>query len=295
MNTLSVFQYQSGRTYLKDAIAEKKRLEADFSIRKFCKGSNFGSHAHLVMILNGRRRMTLKQVPALATGLGLTTQERIYLQTLIQLDNANSDEEKDLCKLFLNDLNPRREYRIAEIEHYHAIADWIHMAILTLAKIEGARITAEAIYPLIGEKVSIPKIREAIERLLELGLLKEETDGRLAPAFSSVKTKDDISNKGAREYHRQVGRLAVDAIEDQSPAIREFQSFALTLPSGKIDLAKEMIRKFRHQLVQILENEPGAEVYQCNLQFFKLVECPSNESKVTRDEPHSGVSRNDLP
>ena len=292
MTQLSVFHYQSARDYLKDAIAEKKRLLPDFSIRKFCKASNFGSHSLLVMILNGRRRMTLKQVPALVEGFTLSSEERIFLQTLIQLDNSTSEEEKNLCKLWLNDLNPKRDYRIVEIEQYHVIADWIHMAILTLAKIKGALISPENIYHLVNEKVPVPKIREALERLLDLGLLKKEIDGTFTPAFASVKTKDDVSNKGAREYHKQVARLAIDAVEEQSPDIREFQSFALTVPEGKIPLAKELIRKFRHQLVQVLDAEPGSEIYQCNLHFFKLVESSSILSKVTRDAAKSSESSN---
>lgn len=289
MTDLSVFQYQSARDYLKDAISERKRHSPDFSIRKFCKLSNFGSHSHLVMILNGSRRVTLKQVPALAAGLNLTSEERVYFQTLIQLDNATSEEEKNLCKLWLNDLNPRREYRILEVEQYHMIADWIHMAVLTLAKIEGASITPENVFQLVHGKVPLPKIREAIERLLDLGLLKEE-GGKLKPSFQSVKTKDDVSSKGAREYHKQVSRLAAEAVEEQPPEIREFQSFALTVPQGKIPFVKNLIRKFRHQLVQIMEAEPGHEVYQCNLHFFKLVESPSNLSKVTSDDKITGES-----
>lgn len=282
MNTLSVFQYQSARTFLKDAIAEKKRLAPDFSIRKFCKASNFGSHAHLVMILNGRRRMTLKQVPALATGLALTSAERVYLQTLIQLDNSSSEEEKNLCRLWLNDLNPRREYRIAEVEQYHAVADWIHMAILTLAKIEGADLSPECVHRLVREKVPVPKIREAIDRLLDLGLLREE-NGTLAPTFESVRTKNDVANRGAREYHKQVARLATEAVEEQVPEEREFQSFALAVPAGKVPFAKDLLRKFRHQFVQLIETDAaaGSEVYQCNLHFFKIADRPSTPSKAT--------------
>ena len=281
METVSVYQYQSAIEYLKDAIAEKKRSDESFSIRRFCKQIGFGSHAYLVMILNGRRSLTLKQVPSLATGLSLNSDERIFFQTLIQLENAGSEDEKNLVKLWLNGLNPKPEYRIVEVEQYHLIANWIHMAILTLAKIEGAKITPENIYEMIHKKIPLALVREATERLLNMGLLKEQ-DGKILPCQNSVRTKDDVSSKGAREYHRQVAKLAIDATEEQDPSIREFQSFALTVPEGKINLAKDMIRKFRHQFVQVMESEPGYEVYQCNLQFFKLVESPSTLKKTQR-------------
>lgn len=289
MERLSVYQYQSAIEFLKDSIAEKKRTDESFSLRKFSRQINFGAHSYLVMILRGRRSLTLKQVPPLSEGLDLNHDERVYFQTLIQLDNAKTDEEKNLIKLWLNDLNPRREYRILEVEQYHLIADWIHMAILTLAKIKGAEITPENIYELIDHKVALPKVREAFERLLDLGYLKEEA-GKITPAQESVKTKDGVPNKGAREYHKQVSKLAIEAIEEQDTTMREFQSFAVTLPEGKITLAKDMIRKFRNQLALVLESEPGHDVYQCNLQFFRLAKNPSSVKRPKVSKAKAEVS-----
>jgi uncharacterized protein (TIGR02147 family) len=295
MNELSIYQYQSAREFLKDSLLEKKRVEPQFSIRKFCKTYDFGSHAYLVMILKGKRNLNLKQIPTLSAGLSLNSDEKIYLQTLIQLDNAKSDEEKNLYKLWLNDLNPKREYRIAEVEHYHVIADWIHMAILTLTKIKGAEISAESIYELTNHKVSISKINEALERLFDLNLLVKE-NGIIKATFNSVRTRDDVSNKGVREYHKQVAKLACDALEEQSPEVREYQSFAFTVPKTKITLAKEMIRKFRHQLCQVMEAEPGDDVYQMNLHFFRLMERPSVEAKALapKENDGSGIRNNPM-
>ena len=297
MSELSVFQYQSARDYLRDQFATLKQTDAGFSARKFCRQTDFGSHALLVMIMRGKRKLTLKQVPALVKGFRLNSEERIYLQTLIQLDNAKSEEEKNFCKLWLNDINPRKDYRILEIEQYHLIADWIHMAILTLAKIPGLKISAESVYSLIDpkltqNKLTLPQVRQAIERLLDLGLLREDGDS-LTPTQNSVRTKDDVSSRGAREYHRQVARLGIEALEAQKPDEREFQSFALTIPQGKIPLAKDMIRKFRHQMVQVMESEPGSDVYQCNLQFFRLTESPlsSLQTQATEDESHRAMSK----
>ena len=281
MNKVTVFQYQSGRLFLTDAIAELKRSDPEFSVRRFCKMSGLGSHALLIMLLNGKRKMTLKQVPALAHAFQLNTIERTYLQTLIQLDNSNSVEEKDLYKLWLNDLNPKADLKFVEIEHQQVIANWIHMTILTLGKIEGAELTAENIYVLIHKRISLSEVRQALTRLLDLGLLSE-VEGRLIPSQSGVRTKDDVSNKASREYHKQVSMLACESLEEQAPNIREFQSFALTVPEGKISLAKEMIRKFRNQLVLVLEQEPGVDVYQCNIQFFRLTESPLSERSQSK-------------
>lgn len=283
MNLVSIYQYRSAASYLRDAFEEKKKTDTEFSIRKFCRTHKFGSHAYLLMILKGKRKLNLKQVPSLVEGLELTGTERAYLQTMIQFDGARTEEERDLYTLWMNDLNPKREFRILEAEQYRVISDWIHMTILTLAKIKDADLSPDTIHLLVNKKVSLPQIRGALERLVDLGLLVEKK-GKYAPTFNSVTTQDDISNRGAREYHKQVARLAIDAVEEQKPDEREFQSFAVTVPTDKISLAKDMIRKFRHQFAAAMEAKPGDEVYQCNLQFFRLTDHSKQNSKLPKKE-----------
>lgn len=290
---ISVFQYQSARTYLKDQVTLQKKTDPSFSVRRFARHSEVGSHALLVMLLNGKRRMTLKQAPAFAKAFQMSSLEHMYFKMLIQLDNATSEEERDLCKLWLNDLNPSPEHKMVEVEHFHLISNWVHMAIITLAKIPGVQLTADSIHGLLGQKVSLPECRQALERLIELELLIQK-DGQWIPAQTWVRTKDDVANRGAREYHKQVGQLGIQAIEGQSVDEREFQGFALTVPKDKIHLAKEMIRKFRHQLVTTLEAEPGEQVYQCNIQFFRLTEHPQTLKTKSAVNEGADVVQNEI-
>ena len=111
----------------------------------------------------------------------------------------------------------------------------------------------------------------------------EEKNGKLICTFQRVTTRDDVANRGARSYHKQVAELAAQAIESQPVEEREYQSFAVSVPRAKVKLAKEMIRKFRTQFYEAMTSEPGDEVYQTNIQFFRLTESPS-EMVLTEDE-----------
>ena len=243
------------------------------------------SHALLVMILQGKRSLSLKQVPYFSKGMNLSTPERLYFQALIQFENASSPEEKDLCRLWLDEANPGKEYRVREIDEYIVIAHWVHMAILALTDNKNFSGKPEEIKLRLGEKVSLAEIRSALERLRALDLVREEK-GRLICTSARVTTKDDVANRGAREYHKQVARLGIDSIERQSVDEREFQSFAVSVPKAKIPLAKEMIRKFRTQFYQAMTMEPGDEVYQTQIQFFRLTERPSKA--VSKEDEGTG-------
>lgn len=288
MRRPEIFQYQSAHRYLLDFVAVRQKTDPAFSIRRWAKETGV-SHALIVMLLNGKRSLTLKQSPALAKGMNLSSPEKLYLQALIQFENADSDEEKELCRLWLSEVNPGKKFEVRELDEYLVISHWVHMAILAMTDLKEFRGTPEEISRKLGNRVSIHEIRSALERLKDLGLV-EERDGRLTCTCQRVTTRDDIANKGAREYHKQVAALVPDAIDTQDVEEREFQSFALSVPRSKIKLAKEMIRKFRTQLEEAMSQEPGDDVYQANIQFFRLTESPSE--MVPKEDAGAGSEQN---
>jgi uncharacterized protein (TIGR02147 family) len=284
----TIFNYQSARRYLLDYVEQKQTTDPEFSLRKWTKAMGMSSHAHLVMILQGKRPITLRQVPYFTKGMNLSSPERLYLQALIQFENAQTPEEKNLCHLWLSEANPGQNFRIREIDEYVVIAHWVHMAILAMTANKNFKGTAEEILHRLGNKITLAEIRSALERLKDLNLLVEK-NGRWVCTFGRVTTKDDVSNRGAREYHKQVAKLGIEAIENQNVQEREFQSFAVSVPHSKIAVAKEMIRKFRSQFYEAMTSEPGDEVYQTQIQFFRLTERPS---KLVSKEDEGTGSKN---
>jgi len=269
----SIYNYQSAKSYLTDFINLSKK-NTDFSLRKWSKFMGLKSHAHLVMILQGKRKLSLKHVPFLAKGLNLSSEERLFFQALIQFENAITPEEKDLCKLWLSDLVPHGEFRSFEIDEYSVLSNWIHMAILAMTHLKNPPKNAIEINELLGEEATLYEVNSAIERLVNLELLKFE-NCKYISTYKSLNTKNEVASKGARNYHKQVAELGIEAIETQSLEQREFQSFALCVSKKNIPIIKEKIRKFRAELRELNEFEPGDQVYQTVIQFFQLTKNPS--------------------
>lgn len=284
MSEVSVYNYQSPRQYLLDALADRQRTSPGFSVRSLAREMGMKSHALLVMLLQGKRPLRVKHAIPIARGLGLSSQERLYLQALIQFDSAEDAEEKQLCSLWLADLHPARTFRTKELDEFSMIAHWIHTAILSMVEIPGFEGTPEDVVRRLGNKVGIHEARAALERLESLGLLIRNPQGLLEARYDSVTTRNDLRNEGGRKYHQTILALAIDAIENVPLSQREYQSLSLAVPRCKIPLAKEMIRKFRAQFVKAISSEgpesglPAEEVCQLNIQFFQLTESPSGVS-----------------
>jgi uncharacterized protein (TIGR02147 family) len=272
----SVFQYRSASRFLLDRVVERQKADRRFSIRKWAKEMGFPSHSLLAMVLQGKRSLTLKQVPYLARGLGLSTPEKLFFQGLIQVENARTSEEKEWCETWLSELRPKtvaNDY-VREIDEYLTIANWIHPALLALSDTrESFRDADEAIRKLELDASNV-EIRAAIERLSALGLLRKDSSGIYRATCERMTSRDDVANRGVREYHKQCATLAAERVEQQDVLEREFQSMAIAIPTSRLPLAKELIRKFRTQFSEAMSSEHCDQVYQMNLHFFRLTESP---------------------
>ena len=125
---------------------------------------------------------------------------------------------------------------------------------------------------------------------MNLELIEWDENNRLIPTCNRISTKDDIANKGARKYHKQVLGLAVDAIEEVHLDCREFQSFVMAVDKNKVPIAKEMIRKFRKKLSKAVSGD-GDNIYQTSIQFFQLTSDPEEifeDKNVAQDKEQQG-------
>ncbi len=282
----SIYQYRSASRYLLDRVTEKQKADRKFSVRKWTKEMGYPSHTLLAMVLQGKRNLTLKQVPYLAKGLDLSTPDKLFFQGLIQIENAKTPEEKEWCELWLSELRPSsvEKNHVREIDEYTTIANWIHPAILALSDTRESFRDSEEAAEKLDSRLPKTEVRAAIDRLLSLELIKKDHSGRYRATCKRMTSKDDVANKGVREYHKQSAALVQDRIDSQNVLEREFQSMAIAVPTSRIPLAKEMIRKFRTQFSESMTTENANEVYQFNMHFFRLTENPSKIESLKESE-----------
>lgn len=277
---ISIFNYQNSRQYLVDKVKNLQHQDPSLSIRVLAKRMGMKSHTLLLMLLQGKRPLRVKHAAALAKGFDLSSQERLYLQALIQFDSSEDVEEKQLCQLWLSDLHPAEPLKIRQIEEFELVSNWLHMAILALSDTHGFDPSAESIAKRFGSRATVGEVRSAMERLKNMKLIEFDEDGRFRPTHHRVTTADDVANAGARKYHRGVMGLADQALDAIPLERREFQGFSIAIPDEKVPLAKEMIRKFRSQFAQAMSGDSANQVYQMNIQFFQLTESPARMGRA---------------
>jgi uncharacterized protein (TIGR02147 family) len=225
--------------------------------------------------MKGNRPIRLKDAAFLSKGCELTPAESLYFRALIQLEQASTLEEKDLCQIWLKDLHPGKEFRTREIDEFHAVSHWLYTALWALCETrlwDGNAKTAWKSLTALGHTLTLNEVEQAMERLVALDLLRADPSGVLRPTLEQWTSRNDIANAGVQRYHAESSKLASQSIERTGLDEREFQSFSISLQREHLPRAKEMIRKFRHQFISAFGQDAGDDVYQVNLQFFRLTD-----------------------
>lgn len=162
----------------------------------------------------------------------------------------------------------RRESIALDVDQYHAISEWYHFAILSLAETRGFRSDARWIGCRLG--ISADIALAAVERLLRMGLLNQEKNGRWAATGKSYATTDGIVNLALRKSHQRNLELAKASLETDPIDRRDFTAMTMVADPAKLPEAKRRIREFRDELSAFLEDGDKSEVFKICLQLFPL-------------------------
>ena len=234
-------------TILEERLLAAQSRSAAFSQRAFAKRLGLSSGS-LSEILRRRRSVSPKLAQRLASRLGL------------------SPAERKRAGLARESLPPAESLLAAHT--FSLIADWWHYAILNLTTTKGFRSDPAWISRRLG--ITPSRTREAIARLLELGLLEKGPGQILRRTKGRLNTGDHERDYAIRRSHLSDLGLAERALLDLPTEERDFSSSTFTVKPESLPKLRALIRHFHDELMDEAEALPGEEVYRLAIQLFPL-------------------------
>jgi uncharacterized protein (TIGR02147 family) len=162
------------------------------------------------------------------------------------------------------------------MEVFQVIAEAQHYAILEYFKLKNKSFEPAAIAEGLGLEVSV--VTKALQRLLEVGLLKQGEHG-LTPADESSSSILNVStSKAHREQQCQILEAAIDAVKNVPIERRSQSSMTMAIDSAKLPEARELIKSFRRDLGRLLSTSPDLDsVYQLSISLYPVTQLKNNE------------------
>ncbi len=264
------------RLRLQQELVSRCKKNPHYSLRAFARSINVSSSA-LSAMLNGKRPITTTSINKLGMAIGLEPKEISRYKVLSQQKKFNSTLES----------TGKSEFQQITLDTYAIISDWYHYAILELIRVKDFNPSVAWVAKSLGITKSEANI--AVERLQRVGLLEITPRGRWVDTTAdglATNILDDLTSAASRKLQKQILEMSLRALEEMpTTELRSHTSLTLAIHPEDIPMAKEKIKQFRRELVEMFEsNKRPTEVYHVNVSLYpitKISRARGSESDTT--------------
>ena len=262
-------RYSNFREFLRDFYLERKA--SGFSFREFSKMAGYSSPVFLKLVIEGKANLSPVGTERVANAVGLAGADLEYFRVLVSMNQCSDEQNKKELFKTLREIAKANKVKILGEEQYDYYESWITPVLReALPKMPGA--SASEIAKVLTFKSSPGEIKKAIQVLLDAGLLAKGKDGKFVQTDHKISTGDlEIPSFAVRDMHRQMGKLAVDALDSVPPEERDISGLTLGVAEESLPRLKREIEEFRRKISSIVTETPKtSRVYRMNIQFFPL-------------------------
>lgn len=263
-----IYQYESAPRFLKAVLDSQK--QRNLSLRGFSQRAGIKSPATLSLILRGKRAITSDMGHRLSDALNLQGRRKSYFLSLCRLTTLEGREESVRLQEELLQLRAVASTEPLQMAQYRFLSNWSYVTLYVLVGLSDFTPDTELLARKLGNGITAREVANALDDLMQLGLLVKDGDRYRQGLGSVIKTSEDVASLAIQSFHRQMGALALKALNGPV-AEREFTGTTVAVAPEQLPEVKEQIRKFRENLDQFIERGKNRKrVYQLNVQFFPI-------------------------
>jgi uncharacterized protein (TIGR02147 family) len=204
--------------------------------------------------------------------MGLNKKETRFLEALAAFNQAEDAETKRHYLEILHGLKKERVGALLTKDQFVCISNWYHSVIIELVNLPHFSEDPEWIKKELGGRIGIREIKDAINNLLRLGLLKRNEAGRLVQSENALVTEDDVRHTAAYVFHQQMLSLAKEVLAASHSSTREIAGMTIAVSEKQFKEIKSMMRDFEDSIVRYMSDNPDLPraVVQLNMQLFHV-------------------------
>lgn len=288
-SAIDVFRYLDYRRYLADYYRSKK--SRGFSYRAFSRAAGLGAPNYLKLVIGGQRNLTAAMAARFAAACGLSGEAAEYFAQLVEFNQARNVEQRNRSYARLIAFSRYRRGHKLDLAQAAYHSTWFAPAIRELAASAQFREDAEWLAEALWPKIKPSEAKQALETLLELGLLERDAHGRLRQTTPVVSTGPETLGMHITNYHAEMMRRATAAMELVPAASRDISALTFCVGPSGLQRLKQRIQEIRRELIELVEAEPDRnQVVQLNLQLFPLSR-PIGEHERAAGKPGKTVKK----
>lgn len=273
-NKINIYDYSDYRKFLQEFYELEKSLDPTFSYRIFAAAINMDASL-LVKILQGKRHVSTKNIETFVQFFRFKEGKAEYFREMVAYGKAKNDEQ---VRKHFETLQKMRPSSCRELDEarYRYFQQWFYPMIRSALDVfdyrrpEHAAALGDSCIP----KISANQVENAVDALLQLGLVHRRKDGRIVPTDAHLKTKEHWLSASISDYQKSIAELAHRSIAETPKEERDISTLTMALDSSQIQRIRDIIAEARRSIVNVANSMPSQicdSVYQLNFQLFPMM------------------------
>ncbi|WP_407443132.1 TIGR02147 family protein [Fibrobacter sp.] len=265
----SIYDYTDYRDIIRDFYLEKKQNNSKYSYSVL--GMAIGLDAsHVFCIVEKKRNLPVRCVPAVKKVLGLTGRASQYFDLLLAASRTKSEKTRTEIlekAILLRDI--KRHYLEAKEQKY--LSDWWTPVIRALIEVNQGRVNAKEIADTLEPPIGEDKVQESIDLLKDLGFIQPLGNDRVRLSDAHITITGEERAQAIRQFQANVMQIGARSLNTIDPADRDISTLTMAVDQKGFEDIKSMIQEFRKE-VQIRVDKCGkpTRVLQMNLALFPV-------------------------
>ena len=270
-----ILQYLDFRDFLRDYCDQRRAADPEFSQRTFAREAALppSSSSLLPAIVKGRRNLSQNLRIKFGKALKLGDRDYRYFDLLVQFNQAKGMTEKNFFFAQLSKFRSSRAQIVGETQYrffskWYYSAVWNYFGIDQKTKHPGA--IAQRIYPAITQS----QAEEAVQLLLEIGLIKKTASG-YAVTDKHIYTEKNVQAMAARQHIQELTGMAMQVFESLPAESRQYNALMFSISEDGFKAIKDRIRSFQEELREIIDRDGKEDrIYTLTMQLFPNSKAP---------------------
>jgi len=268
---MNVYAYYNYRKYLQDYYEYRKSVQRYFSYRSFAKKAGYSSSGFYLDLIRGRKSLTPQMLPKFIAALGLNEREGRYFTLMVDFTHATTAASKQQIFDQMSALLPRTIKTLTKNQQEY-YSKWYYVVVresLAVLNINDKNIQELALF--LNPKITLPQAKQAIQLLLNLGLVELAEDGFYRSVNKAITNGSEIAPLFVHQFQKQMIDLGKSALDHYSTERRNVSCMTMSVSAQGLERIISKIDLFRKEIVDIVRSDEGESmVCEMNIQFFPL-------------------------
>ncbi|RYZ92248.1 MAG: TIGR02147 family protein [Proteobacteria bacterium] len=258
----------SYRQILQQRLEELTDRNPSYSLRAMARDVGLAPSL-LSDVINSKRGISPERAIGVAQSLKLSKLDSEIFVLLVQLEGTTAQSVRDQLTARISELKQSSEPSMLSSEQFQLLTSWVNFPVLESVDLLGEDFNAANVALKLG--VDEQTAAESIELLLRAGLITLAADGRFQKTNRRLQLSSIGPNYPLRHYHREMLKLASDALESQSNEEKFVGTATFSIASSDLPRANEILEDAFTRITALAKHSEGKDsIYHLGVQMFRL-------------------------